>query len=134
MKRIILATAALVLLAMPQASAQNNEQKDVPTMAAEAADYLNKMLNLEDWQVYRIDSTFLYNFAGMTKELDVIRKKGATNSDLYQQVSDKWMDACDTTFHKVLTDEQWTRYLKVTTYGKAKRERDKRNAKKAAHK
>jgi len=133
MRKLIPAAAAL-LLASAAAFAQNNEKKDIPTMASEAADYLDKILGLEVWQIYQIDSTFLHNFTEMTKEMDVIRKKGATNSELYQQASDKWMEASDESIRKILTDEQWQKYMKSTTYGKAKREREKRNAKKAARK
>lgn len=133
MKKVTTAIAA-ILMVPAIAFSQNNEQKDIHQMASEAADYLNRMLELEDWQVYQIDSTFLHDYGEMTRELDVIRKKGATNSDLYQQISDKWMDIIDASMQKILSPEQRARYMKVTTYGKAKRERDKRNAKKAARK
>ena len=131
MKKATTAISVLLLSAF-SAFAQGGEQKDIPTMAAEAADYLNKILDLEDWQLYQVDSTFLHNYEGMTGEVEVLRKKGANNSDLYVQISDKWMDKCDSTFLKIFSEDQWKRYLKLTTYGKAKRERDKRNAKKAA--
>lgn len=132
MKKIIL-TAALLLSTLPAALAQNNEQKDIPTMAAEAADYLAKMIDLEDYQIFQIDSTFQYNFAHMTEEFNAVRKSGASNSELYQKVTDRWYAACDSTFKKIFTEEQWKKYLR-TDYGKALRAREKRQAAEARKK
>lgn len=125
MKRIII-LATLLLIGAPAVLAQN-EQKDVPTMAAEAADYLAKMIDLEDWQIFQVDSTFQYNFAHMTEEFNAVRKSGASNADLYQKVTDRWYAACDTTFMKIFNEDQWKKYLR-TDYGKALRAREKRQA------
>lgn len=132
MKRIALFAVSLLLSAMPEALAQN-EQKDLSTMAAEAADNLARMLKLEDWQIYQVDSTYQYNFAHLTEEYNNVHRSGASNSDLYRKVTDRWYEACDTTFHKIFNEEQWQKYLR-TEYGKALREREKRQAKQAAKK
>ena len=107
------------LAAAAQGSGQGQQQqpKDAATMAAESADYLQKFLNLEDYQVFLVDS-------------DAIRRRGALNSDLYQMATDRWYEANDTTFIKIFTSEQWKKYLR-TDFGKMKKARDKRIAKKA---
>lgn len=130
MKRIAIAAAALLLGAMPAALAQN-EQKDIPTMAAESADYLAKMLDLEDWQIYQVDSTYQYNYTRLTEEYNAVRRSGASNSDLYRKVTDRWYAACDSSFQRIFTEEQWKKYLR-TDAGKAMRAREKRQAKEAA--
>ena len=116
------------------AAAQNQQQgqqpKDAATMAAEAADYLQGMLSLDDRQVFQVDSTLQFNYSHMMAELEAVRRRGASNTDLYEVVSDKWSEANDTTFAKIFSDEQWKKYMR-TPYGKQKRARDKRLAKKA---
>ena len=132
MKRFIRLFALAVLAAMPfTAEAQDNQKpKDAATMAAESADYLQNMLDLEDYQVFLVDSTLQYNYDGMLKGLEAVRRQKATNSDLYQRVTDKWSEANDTTFFKIFTPEQWKKYLR-TSFGREKKAREKRQAKKA---
>ena len=98
-------------------------------MAAETADYLQGILDLEDYQVFLVDSTLQHNYTEMFAELEAVRRKGASKSDLYQLVSDKWSEASDTTFFKIFSEEQWAKYMR-TPYGKQKKARDKRLAKK----
>ena len=110
------------LAAAAQGSGQGQQQqpKDAATMAAESADY----------QVFLVDSTLQFNYDGLMKEVDAIRRRGALNSDLYQMATDRWYEANDTTFIKIFTSEQWKKYLR-TDFGKMKKARDKRIAKKA---
>ena len=135
MKRIVRYIAVAVLALMPMAAAaQGNGQgqekpKDAATMAAESADYLQQFLDLEDYQVFLVDSTLQYNFDCLMKEYEAIRRKGASNSDLYQMATDRWYEANDTTFFKIFTEDQWKKYLR-TSLGKMKKARDKRLAKK----
>lgn len=135
MKRIVRYIAVAVLALMPMAAAaQGNGQgqekpKDAATMAAESADYLQQFLDLEDYQVFLVDSTLQYNFDGLMKEYDAIKRRGAYNSDLYQMATDRWYEANDTTFIKIFTEDQWKKYLR-TSLGKMKKARDKRLAKK----
>lgn len=128
--------AIAILAAMPlTAAAQGNGQgqdkpKDAATMAAESADYLQRMLDLEDYQVFLVDSTLQYNYDMVMKEYEAIKRKGASGGDLYRMASDRWNEATDTTFFKIFTPEQWKKYMR-TSFGKEKKARDKRLAKKA---
>ncbi len=140
MKRTVRYITIALLAMMPLAAAaqgsgqgQQQQPKDAATMAAESADYLQKFLNLEDYQVFLVDSTLQFNYDGLMKEGDAIRRRGALNSDLYQMATDRWYEANDTTFIKIFTPEQWKKYLR-TDFGKMKKARDKRIAKKAGKK
>lgn len=130
----IVILAATPLTAAAQGNGQNQEKpKDAATMAAEVADYLQGMLSLDDRQVFLVDSTLQFNYAHMMEELEAVRRKGASGTELYELVSDKWSEANDTTFVKFFSDEQWKKYMR-TPYGKQKKARDKRLAKKAVRK
>lgn len=125
MAAVILA-AVMPMTASAQGSGQKGQQpKDAATMAAEGADYLQRILDLEDYQVFLVDSTLQYNFDGMMKEIEAVRRKGGSNSGLYQRITDRWYEANDTTFVKFLTPGQWEKYMR-TSFGKEKKARDKR--------
>lgn len=138
LNKAVVVIAVMMITSAGQAAAQNQQQgqqqpKDPATMAAEAADYLQGMLSLDDRQVFLVDSTLQFNYSNMVAELEAVRRRGASNTDLYEVVSDKWSEANDTTFAKIFSDEQWKKYMR-TPYGKQKRARDKRLAKKASKK
>lgn len=111
--------------------AQNpNEQKQpsIPEMAASEADNLTKLFDLEYYQTYLVDSILQANMEPMMAELDNVKQSGASNQESYMTVSDKWLDKIDSAFQKIFTEEQWKRYMK-SNYGKEKKKRDKRIAK-----
>jgi len=127
MKRICFAILALLFISLP-ASAQNNEEKDLPSVIGEMLDIFEKDLHMEDWQLFKMDSTLMYNYTQLNLEVEGLRKSGVYNNEIYMMTSDKWTDAVDTTFQKhILTPEQWQKYLK-TDFGRQKRARDKRMA------
>lgn len=129
MKRIfaIFLVAALSLAALPAALAQEPQEPDMETVINTQIDNLTRAYDLDDVQVFFVDSILHYNFYAMMEEMQEARKIGASNSDTYQVISDKWMDATDAAFEKLFTKEQWTKYLK-SSYGKEKKRRDKRIA------
>lgn len=132
MKRIAfhLSLIALTLFAAAAPlSAQNTEEKPktIPEIASERADELMKYLKLEDYQVFQIDSTMAHDMQALQDEMAAMQKAGVSNPDFYGAVIDRWYNATDSTFEHIFTPQQWTRYIK-STYGKAKRQRDKRIA------
>ena len=132
MKRtaLFLTFAALALFAAAAPlSAQNPDEKPktIPEIASERADELQKYLKLEDYQVFQIDSTMSHDMQALQDEMAAMQKAGVSNPDFYGAVIDRWYNATDSTFEHIFTPQQWTRYLK-STYGKAKRQRDKRIA------
>ena len=126
MKRIlpIVLSAALWLAAAPAALAQEQEP-DMETVINKQVESLSRVYALDDVQVFFLDSILHYNYNAMMVEMQEARKVGASNSDTFQGVSDKWMDATDKALEKLFTKEQWAKYMK-SSYGKEKKRRDKR--------
>ena len=59
------------------------------------------------------------------KEVD----KFDSNADIFAQTSDKWCEKIYDAMHKILDEDQWTKYLKMGA-AREKKARDKRKAKK----
>lgn len=73
---------------------------------------LSKLLDLEYWQEFYVDSTLTYNFKAMTEELEGLQKARVENSSLYQSVQDKWMQETDDSYKRFFTEAQWKKYWK----------------------
>ena len=120
--------AAFLFLGSFVASAQEQKQPDIYQQAETEADRLQKLLDLEDWQVFYVDSTLKHDFPAMMADYEELQKSKVANTSMYQAVQDKWMDQIDATYRKIFTDEQWAAYLKQGA-GKAQKARAKRKAK-----
>ena len=124
-KLLILIAAALFFVAAPRSFAQEQQEPDIDQVIQNQLDNLTKMFKLDDVQVFFVDSILTYNYHAMMDEMQEARKIGASNSETFQGISDKWMDATDKAFEKLFTEEQWAKYMK-SSYGKEKKRRDKR--------
>lgn len=122
--------AAFLFLGSFVASAQEQKQPDIYQQAETEADRLQKLLDLEDWQVFYVDSTLKHDWPAMIAEYDDLRMKKVSNSSMYQAVQDKWMEQIDKTYEKIFNPEQWAAYLK-TGAAKLQKAREKRKAKAA---
>ena len=109
-------------------NAQQQKQPDVYEQAEAEADRLQRVLDLEDWQVFYVDSTLKHDLPAMMAEYEELKKSKVTNSSLYMAVSDKWMEKVDASYRKIFNDEQWAAYLKQGA-AKAQKARAKRKAK-----
>ena len=118
----------LVLTAFPALAQQQPEQPDLFEQAENEADRLQRILDLEDWQTFYVDSTLKHDFPAMMAEYEGLKASKVSNTSLYQAVYDKRMDQIDKTYRKIFNDEQWTAYLKSGA-GKAQKAREKRKAK-----
>ena len=107
---------------------QQPKQPDIYEQAEMEADRLQRVLDLEDWQVFYVDSTLKHDFPAMMAEYDQLRKAKVANSSMYQDVQDKWMDQIDATYKRIFTPEQWAAYLKQGA-AKAQKAREKRRLK-----
>ena len=124
-----MAVAVLMLAGYGTASAQQQEkQPDVYEQAEQEADRLQGLLDLEDWQVFYVDSTLKHDFPAMMADYEELRKAKVANQSMYQDVHDKWMDQIDKTYMRIFTDEQWAKYLKNGA-ARAQKARAKRKAK-----
>lgn len=110
------------------AAAQQQEPADVSQQAEAEADRLQRILDLEDWQVFYVDSTLKHDLAAIMAEYGALHGSKVSNMSLYQSVQDKWMDQIDATYKKIFTEEQWKEYLKSGA-GKAIKAREKRREK-----
>lgn len=131
MKKIIPAIAAAFLTAVISPCISNaQEQQEPPTvteMAATEAERLERLLELEYWQVFYVDSTLQHDYQAMKDELTELSKAKVSNSSMYVAVQDKWMDRIDSTYRIYFTDSQWKAYLKSGA-AKQQKAREKRKA------
>ena len=118
----------LSMAASGTAYAQQQEKPDINEQAENEADRLQRVLDLEDWQVFYVDSTLKHDFPAMMAEMEQMSSAKVGNRDMYVRVQDKWMDQIDATYKKIFTEEQWAAYLKQGA-GKAQKARAKRQAK-----
>jgi hypothetical protein len=106
-------TLLVLLAAAPAIIAQEPEKPKEPwEIAEEEADRLQRVLELEDWQVFYVDSTLKHDYQQLTDEIDKLRASKVSNTSLYIAVQDKWMDQIDKTYKKIFSQEQWAAYLK----------------------
>ena len=127
--KIYLSIISLLLFAcLPVCAQQQEEQPDIYEQAEMEADRLQRLLDLEDWQVFYVDSTLKHDFPAMMAEYEQLKKSKVDNSSMYMAVSDKWMDQIDATYKRIFNDQQWTAYLKSGA-AKAQKAREKRKLK-----
>ena len=116
----------LLLAVAPLLAAQEPEKpKEVWEMAEEEADRLQRVLDLEDWQVFYVDSTLKHDYQELMTEAEKLKTSKVANSALYVAVQDKWMDKIEESYKKIFTESQWAAYLKSGA-GKAQKARAKR--------
>ena len=102
---------------------------DIYQQIEDEADRLQRILNLEDWQVFYVDSILKHNFPAMREEFEQLSKQKVSNTTLYMSVQDKWLEKTDSAYMKIFTKEQWAAYLKSGA-GKQQKARAKRRGEK----
>ena len=131
MKLKIVLIAVCVLFAClicSNVAAQQQKQPDVFEQAEMEADRLQRVLDLEDWQVFYVDSTLKHDFPAMMAEYEQLKASKVENVSMYQMVQDKWIEQIDATYKRIFTEPQWKAYLKQGA-SKAQKARAKRRAK-----
>ena len=129
---VALAAVLMVSVSFDAAAQEQTSEKtpDVYEQAEMEADRLQKILDLEDWQVFYVDSTLKHDFPAMMAEYDKLRASKVSNQMMYQVVYDKWMEQIDATYKRIFNPQQWAAYLKSGA-AKAQKAREKRRAKAA---
>lgn len=133
MKKLFLAAIVSLISMMPLA-AQNQmspeeKEKKLSEFIQKEVDKFETSLKLEDWQVFYADSILNHDYRAMQNELDELMEKKVSNADIFAQTSDKWCEKIYEAMHKILDEDQWTKYLKMGA-AREKKARDKRKAKK----
>ncbi|MCD8313624.1 MAG: hypothetical protein LUC24_05635 [Bacteroidales bacterium] len=128
--KIILVLLPALFFSVFNAAAQN-QQQDPPNfeeLAENEADRLCELLDLNDYQLFYVDSTLKHDWVAMNDEFTQLQMSKVTNSSLYISIQDKWMEAIDESYRKIFNDEQWEAYLKSGA-AKNQRAREKRKEK-----
>ena len=120
-----------LLAGLPAFAQQQEKQPSMGEMAAQEADRLGRLLDLEDWQVFYVDSTLQHDYVEMDNELKSMQSSKVSNTNLYYTVQDKWMEQIDKSLQKFFTEEQWAKYLKS---GAARRQKDREKRREKAAK
>ena len=131
LKVLMMGFAAMFALLASQGVASAQQQEEGPDIYEQAemeADRLQRILDLEDWQTFYVDSTLKHDLPAMIAESEQLRAAKVANVSMYQEVRDKWWDQIDATYKKIFTQEQWAAYLKQGA-GKAQKARAKRREK-----
>ena len=114
LKVLMMASAAMFMLLASQGEASAQQQQEAPDIYEQAemeADRLQRVLDLEDWQVFYVDSTLKHDLPAMIAESEQLRAAKVANVSMYQEVRDKWWDQIDATYKRIFTQEQWAAYL-----------------------
>ena len=121
-------TALLLLPLLAGAQQPQGEEEQVKQMR-EAIDATvenyEKLLDLEDWQTFYVDSILTHDYDALRLELRGLQAAKMSNADVYQQVQDKWAEQIYVALQKVLDEKQWAKYLKSGA-AREKKARDKR--------
>jgi hypothetical protein len=135
MKRTILFLLTFIFIGTflgTEAVAQDENETPTPEELAEKqAEKLEKLLKLEDWQMFYVDSTLRHDYAAMDAEMAEYQRTRTTNADIYIAIQDKYMEKIDAKYKEIFTPEQWEKYLKN---GAAKQQRERMRRKEKAEK
>ena len=82
------------------------------------AESLEKDLKLDATQMFLVDSIFRHNYVAMVDDINNMRKMGVQDPRNYKAVSDQWTEKNLAALKKVLTEQQYIRYLKMIGKGK----------------
>ena len=132
MKKIVALIAACLLpllLSAQEKKTPEQMEKEFYEAVEKQLEQLTSMLNLDDAQVFYADSILTQDYKAMQEEYQSLSKAKVSNSDIYYDVSDRWMEQMYNSFHKILDEDQWNKYLKSGA-ARDKKARDKRAAKK----
>ena len=101
---------------------------DIYQQIEDEADRLQRILDLEDWQVFYVDSILNHDYRAMQEEMNSLSSAKVSNFDIYTKTSDKWAENIYVAFRKVLNSDQWAKYLKSGA-ARDRKAREKRKAK-----
>ena len=89
---------------------------------------LTSLLKLDEGQQFYVTMTLTECLQGLQEEMSSLSASGVQNTDIYQQVQDKWMEKIDNDYESYFTPEQWKKYLRSGAE-RARKARNKRREK-----
>lgn len=124
--------AAMLLLPFLAGAQQPQNEEEAAKQMREAinqsVENYERLLGLEDWQTFYVDSILTHDYEALRAELKGLQTAKISNADVYQQVQDKWAEQIYNAMQKVFDEQQWQKYLKSGA-AREKKARDKRAAK-----
>ena len=111
-----------------QAQGAEEEIKQMREAIDQTVENYERILELEDWQSFYVDSILTHDYDALRVELKSLQAAKMSNADVYQQVQDKWAEQIYVALQKVLDEKQWAKYLKNGA-AREKKARDKLAAK-----
>ncbi len=115
-------------LSAQQVQDEEEEIKQMREAIDQEIDERTAALKLEDWQIFYMDSILTHDYDAMRVEMKALRDAKVSNSSFYTAVQDKWAEQVYQSFHKILNEDQWAKYLRGGA-SRDKKARDKRAAK-----
>ena len=126
MHRFIFTIAIVAAMTASFNAAAQQSMPDPMELAAKMADQLEKDLDLDVVQVFKVDTLFQHAYTEYYADVEKLSKAGVpVGSSQYQRNSDIWGRYIDIQLQQILSEEQWAKYLK-TDAGRNKKKRDKR--------
>ena len=128
----IFGIAAMLLLPFQagaqQAQGAEEEIKQMREAIDQTVENYERILELEDWQSFYVDSILTHDYDALRVELKSLQAAKMSTTDAYTRVQDKWAEQIYVALQKVLDEKQWAKYLKNGA-AREKKARDKRAAK-----
>ena len=112
MKKVLFAVLSVFLCVNAFAQEQDQKTPTPEEMAAKEADRLGDLLKLEDWQIFRVDSTLQNDFAALQAEMEKMEGEYTRKAAEYQNEHASW----DETIKRVRMEEIHTIKLKMQNY------------------
>ena len=119
---------SMSLSAQEKSADEKKAEKDFHDSVEREIDRLTHLLDLEDWQIFYVDSIMNHDYKAMQAEMKELQQRKVSNTDMYYDIQYKWQDKIYEAYEKVFNEEQWAKYLKNGA-ARDKKNRDKRRAK-----
>lgn len=94
------------------------KEKEPHEVAAEEAARMETELELRPDQVFYVDSVLQNNYAKLKEEFENMSGSGMQDSRNYITVREKWIQKNLDAFKKILSEQQYIKYLKMIGKGK----------------
>ena len=124
----VLLFLSVFAFAQQQPKNEEEEMKEFQESIQKEVSRLENLLEMEDWQVFYTDSILVHDYTQMRAEQKELEAAKISDYNLYLEIQDKWMEQIYNGLNGILEEKQWQKYLKSGAL-KAKKERDKRAAK-----
>lgn len=125
---VLFAGLSAGLSAQTQSADEAKAEKEFYESVQKEIDRLSRLLDLDDAQVFYVDSILVHDYKAMQAEVKDLSDRKVSNVNMYYDVQDKWQESIYEAYHKVFDEDQWAKYLKNGA-ARDKKARDKRRAK-----